>query len=71
MSIVDCRLEAVTPFVIKPAIPPSLPADQNPDELMIDWASTRTDSRAQIYLPTIKSSNILALAFRMYPPQIA
>jgi hypothetical protein len=59
---------AVTPFDIKPTILPPLPADQTPDELMIDWGSTRADTRAQIYLPAIKVSDILTLASRMYSP---
>jgi hypothetical protein len=60
---------AVALFDIKPPVLlPSLPPDQTPDELMIDWGKTRTHSRAQIYLPEMKASAILALASRMYSP---
>jgi hypothetical protein len=59
---------AVTPFDIKPTVLAESPADQSPDELVIDWGSTRTEHRAQIYLPQVPVSDILALASREYFP---
>jgi hypothetical protein len=52
---------------------PSLPfLDQDrhvlnqPDELMIDWGDTPAGAKAQIYWPNVQSSDVLALAGRLY-----
>lgn len=37
-----------------------------PDELMITWGNTPGDSVASIYLPAVASSDIIALANKMY-----
>jgi hypothetical protein len=57
--------QALTTFEIRPT-PAGLPARETPDELMIDWGDTPHGSSAQIYLPAIDVSNILAMADRMY-----
>jgi hypothetical protein len=46
--------------------PAGLPASQTPDELMIDWGNTPTGSTAQIYLPAVQASEVLALAAGIY-----
>jgi Pro-kumamolisin, activation domain len=38
-----------------------------PDELMIDWGEAPDKSRARIYWPAVQSSDVLALAARLYP----
>ena len=38
-----------------------------PDELMIDWGEAPDESRARIYWPAVRSSDVLALAARLYP----
>jgi hypothetical protein len=52
---------------------PSLPfLDENghvlnqPDELMIDWGGTPAGANARIYWPDVQSSDVLALAARLY-----
>lgn len=49
------------PFEIKPSV-----SSQTPDELMITWGSMPTGSTAQIYLPAVAASNIIALADKLY-----
>lgn len=56
---------AVTTFEIRPT-PLGLPTGQRPDELMIDWGKTPTESVAKIYLPALDADAILAMASRMY-----
>lgn len=57
--------QALTTFEIRPT-PMGLPADQTPDELMIDWGNTPNGSMAFIYLPAVSVDDILAMAARMY-----
>jgi hypothetical protein len=38
-----------------------------PDELMIDWGQAPHGSAARIYWPAVSSSDVLALAARLYP----
>ena len=57
--------QAVTTFEIRPTAT-ELPADQTPDELMIDWGSFPNGSAAQIYLPAVKVADVLTMASRMY-----
>ncbi len=52
-------------FEIKPT-PEKLRAGERADELMIDWGNTPSGSVAQIYIPTVKASEALALAGKMY-----
>ena len=40
--------------------------DQIPDELMIDWGNTPSDSIARIYLPTVSADEILEMAAKHY-----
>jgi hypothetical protein len=56
-----------TTFDIKPTSS-SLPADQSPDELMIDWGNVPAGSRASIYLPGTSADTILRMADKMYTP---
>jgi hypothetical protein len=56
---------AVTTFEIRPT-PVGQPADQKPDELMIDWGRTPKNSVATLYLPDVEAAEILDLASRMY-----
>jgi hypothetical protein len=57
--------QALTTFEIRPT-PMALPAGQIPDELMIDWGNTPSESLAQIYLPAVDVADVLAMAGRMY-----
>ena len=57
--------QGVTTFEIRPT-PTGLPAGQTPDELMIDWGSLPKGGSAQIYLPAVKSADILTMANRLY-----
>jgi len=56
---------AVDTFDVRPT-PAGLRPHQTPDELMIDWGNTPGGSTAQIYLPAVNSSDILAMADKMY-----
>ena len=56
---------AVDTFDIRPTSA-GLRPDQTPDELMIDWGATPRGSTAQIYLPAVKASDIVAMAAKMY-----
>lgn len=47
--------------------PTSEPLGDYPDELMIDWRNTPRGSTAQIYWPAVDSSEVLALAAKLYP----
>jgi hypothetical protein len=49
------------PFEIKPSV-----ASKTPDELMITWGKTPSDSVASIYLPAVASSAIIELANAIY-----
>jgi hypothetical protein len=57
--------EAATTFEVRPTLQ-TLPQDEKPDELMIDWGTTPIGSVAQIYLPGTGPSEILSMASRMY-----
>ncbi len=57
--------QALTTFEIRPT-PAGLRAGQTPDELMIDWGNTPSDSLASIYLPAVNIAEVLAMAARMY-----
>jgi hypothetical protein len=46
--------------------PVNFPSDLPADELMIEWGGVPRASRAQIYLPAVPASEILALAAQMY-----
>ncbi len=56
--------EAVTTFEFRPT-PAYLPSGQLPDELMIDWGKVPS-SLASIFIPSIKTVEILAIADRLY-----
>lgn len=49
------------PFEIKPSA-----SSQQPDVLMITWRGTPAQSIAEIYLPSVSSKAIIALADRIY-----
>jgi hypothetical protein len=56
-------------FDTRPSLPflgPSGEVLNPPDELMIDWGDLPPDSPAQIYWPDVASSDVLALAARLY-----
>lgn len=53
-------------FEIKPSSPKLLPAGRV-DELMISWEKIPRHTSAEIYLPAIDASTILALADKLYP----
>jgi kumamolisin len=54
-------------FEIKPTIEPAVAvAGARVDELLIDWGNTPAGSVAQIYIPTVNTSDVLALAGKMY-----
>ena len=57
--------QGVTTFEITPTAA-GLPAGQTPDELMIDWGTFPRGLSAQIYLPAVKSADIIATADRLY-----
>jgi murein tripeptide amidase MpaA len=57
--------QALSTFEIRPT-PTGLPADQTPDELMIDWRHLPKGSSAQIYLPAVSAADVLAMANKMY-----
>lgn len=57
--------QSVTTFEIRPT-PTGLPADQSPDELMIDWNNIPSGTTAQIYLPAVKVETVIGMADRMY-----
>lgn len=57
--------QALTTFEIRPTST-GLPADQTPDELMIDWGDIPNGSVATIYLPAVNVADILAMAAKMY-----
>jgi hypothetical protein len=57
--------QSVTTFEIRPTLM-GLPADQGPDELMIDWNNVPPDTAAQIYLPAVNADTVLTMADRMY-----
>ena len=52
-------------FEIKPS-PTTLLPDGKPDELVIHWGSLPKGSTASIYLPTVKSADIITWANRLY-----
>ena len=52
-------------FDIKPTSP-RLPANQMPDELMIDWGNVPAGAKASVYLPGIATQTILSMADRLY-----
>jgi hypothetical protein len=52
-------------FELKPT-PVRLVSGQKPDELLIDWGNTPHGSTAQIYIPSLQSSDLLKLASNMY-----
>ena len=56
---------AIDTFEIRPT-PAGLRPDQTPDELMIDWGNTPRGSTAQIYLPAVQASIVIAMAAKMY-----
>jgi hypothetical protein len=49
------------PFEIKPSA-----SSQNPDVLMITWRGATAQSTAEIYLPAVQSTAIIALADKIY-----
>lgn len=51
------------PFEIRAS---SSPATAEPDELMITWGKTPAGSTASLYLPEVKSSDVVALANKLY-----
>jgi hypothetical protein len=51
-------------FELRATPPEALKAGGGPDELMIDWAGLPKGSTAQIYLPDVDASAILAMASR-------
>ena len=55
-------------FEIRPT-PAVLPADEKPDELLIQWGNTPTGSVATIYLPGVSSAQVLELAAKLYVTQ--
>lgn len=57
--------QAVDTFEIRPT-PMGLPPEETPDELMIDWGNTPRGSLAEIYLPAVNISDVLAMASKMY-----
>lgn len=57
--------QAVTNFEIRPTSA-TLPPGERPDELMIDWNTTPIGSVANLYLPSVTSDQLLAMASRMY-----
>jgi hypothetical protein len=52
-------------FDLKPTRP-ALPIGWTPDEIMIDWGNTPSDSEATIYLPGADVGEILDLSAQMY-----
>jgi hypothetical protein len=57
--------QSVTTFEMRPTSL-GLPANQTPDELMIDWNNIPPGTTAQIYLPALNVETILGMADRMY-----
>jgi hypothetical protein len=62
-GVVNSRIAPQT-LQIRPT--PSLPLDERPDELMIDWGNVPAGTRASIYLPTVDADAALNWAHRMY-----
>ncbi len=52
-------------FELKPT-PANVTQPSHADELMIDWGHTPAGSRAQIYLPTVRADDIIAIANQRY-----
>jgi hypothetical protein len=61
----DGSRRALDTFEIRPT-PLGLQPKQPPDELMIDWGNVPDGASAQIYLPAVKSIDVLAMADKMY-----
>lgn len=57
---------AVTTFQIRATPAATIQSGHKPDELMIDWGDTPTESQATIFLPTVDVADVLAMADRMY-----
>ena len=62
-GVVDSRIAPQT-LQIRPT--PTVPLDDRPDELMIDWGNVPAGTRASIYLPTVDAALALDWAHRMY-----
>jgi hypothetical protein len=54
-------------FELRATPPEALKAGGGPDELMIDWAGLPKGSTAQIYLPDVDASAIVATASQRDP----
>ena len=63
-GLIDSRRAPQT-FEIRPT-PIYLPADMNPDELMIEWNNTPDGSVANIYLPEAAADAVLLAADELY-----
>lgn len=59
---------ALEPFEIRPT-PASVSNDDVPDEIMIDWNNVPTGQTAEIYLPGVSASGVLAKALQLYGTQ--
>jgi hypothetical protein len=61
---IDAR-HALNTFEMRPTSR-GLAKDQTPDELMIDWGNVPHGTEVQIYLPAVKSQDIMTMANLMY-----
>jgi hypothetical protein len=57
--------QALEPFEVRPT-PPSLGADELPDELMIDWTNVPVGQNAELYLPAVDADAVLQRAAELY-----
>jgi hypothetical protein len=62
-GVVESR---IAPQTIQVRPTPAVPADDRPDELMIDWGNVPSGTHASIFLPTVDSGAVLDWARRMY-----
>jgi hypothetical protein len=56
---------ALEPFEVRPS-PAALAGGDPPDELMIDWKNVPARQHAEIYLPKVDASAVLATASQLY-----
>jgi murein tripeptide amidase MpaA len=58
--------QALETFEVRPT-PATVAAGATPDELMIDWTGVPAGEQAQIYLPAVDASAVLAQVADLYP----
>jgi hypothetical protein len=66
----DGSRRAPQTFEVRPTPTTKAPADERPDELMIDWGGLPTGTTAHIYLPAVSSDEVVELAKSIYTTRL-